>query len=183
MCRFGKTDLSQTCTQEWLDQIYFCLECFHWTSCDRGQKWHPSLQAKGVQVTRDVWHKSLVFVCAVKGAKNAQWVLSEPQKAGFAMQMKTVNYDDLFWDFNSLSTRSNGRIWTSLLLENPWHICSNVKRSASGVQFNWFGLRTVIFKILSVMSCFHKGLIFIFSISFFHDEMLLYLPIQVTKLH
>ena len=182
MCRFGKTDPSQTCTEEWLDKIDFWLECFHWTSCHRGQKWHPSLQVNGYrwQGMFDINH---LYLCVVKGAKNARWVLSEPPKAGFAMQMKTVNYDDLFWDFNCLATQSNGRIWTSLLLENPRHICSNVKCSVSGVKFNWLGLRMVIFKILSVMSCFHKGLIFIFSISFFCYEMLLYLPIQVTKLH
>ncbi len=105
------------------------------------------------------------------------------QKSRLRHADEKVNCDDLLRDFIFLAAQSHGQIWTCLLLENTRHICSNVKRSASGVQFNWFGLRTVIFKILSVMSCFHKGLIFIFSISFFHDEMLLYLPIQVTKLH
>jgi len=88
-----------------------------------------------------------------------------------------VNGNDLLSDFIFLAAQSCGQIWACLLLENTRHICSNVKRSASGVQFNWLGLRTVIFKILFVMSCFHNELIFIFSISFFHDEMLLYLPI------
>jgi len=88
-----------------------------------------------------------------------------------------VNGNDLLSDFIFLAAKFYGQIWACLLLENTRHICSNVKRSASGVQFNWLGLRTVIFKILSVMSYSHNELIFIFSISFFHDEMLLYLPI------
>ena len=65
-------------------------------------------------------------------------------------------------NFIFLAAQPRGQIWTCLLLENTRHICSNVKRSASGVQLNWLGLRTVIFKILSVMSYFHNGLIFIF---------------------
>ncbi|MGE8563026.1 MAG: hypothetical protein ACN6NM_04445, partial [Acinetobacter bohemicus] len=70
--------------------------------------------------------------------------------------------NDLLSNFIFLAAQPRGQIWTCLLLENTRHICSNVKRSASGVQFNWLGLRTVIFKILSVMSYFHNGLIFIF---------------------
>jgi hypothetical protein len=99
------------------------------------------------------------------------------QKIRLCHADEKVNGNDLLSNFIFLAAQPRGQIWTCLLLENTRHICSNVKRSASGVQFNWLGLRTVIFKILSVMSYFHNGLIFIFSISFFHDEMLLYLPI------
>ena len=62
-----------------------------------------------------------------------------------------VNGNDLLSDFIFLAAKFYGQIWACLLLENTRHICSNVKRSASGVQLNWLGLRTVIFKILSVV--------------------------------